>query len=177
MSEQWKEIAGFEGRYEVSNKGKVRSLISAANGRSLLKKDYRILQPGDYRGYKRVSLTSSNGKRKFFMVHRLVLSAFMPIENNMMVNHIDGNKENNSLENLEWCTCSENMKHAYRLGLEKPCVNGLQKHIKAIKGGKVVGTFSSIRELCRTLKLDRRSVQRVINGKYKHTFNYTFDLE
>jgi hypothetical protein len=70
------------------------------------------------KGYLRYSIYVY-GKRKFFFVHRLVLSVFNPIENmeNLQVNHIDGNKKNNRLENLEWCTQSENQIHAFSHGL------------------------------------------------------------
>ena len=73
----------------------------------------------DKDGYDRVRLTLSNGKRRNFPVHRLVLTNFNPVSNmeNLQVNHIDGNKHNNNLENLEWCTCKENIHHAMRIGL------------------------------------------------------------
>lgn len=73
----------------------------------------------DKDGYYRVRLTLANGKRRNFPVHRLVLGMFSPINNmtELQVNHIDGNKHNNSLENLEWCTSKENIHHAMRIGL------------------------------------------------------------
>ena len=74
----------------------------------------------DRNGYREVCL-SENGTVKGYLVHRLVLSTFNPVENmdKLDVNHKDGNKLNNSLDNLEWCTRSENIKHAYETGLEK----------------------------------------------------------
>ena len=73
----------------------------------------------DKDGYYRVRLTLANGKRRNFPVHRLVLGMFSPINNmtELQVNHIDGNKHNNTLNNLEWCTSKENIHHAMRLGL------------------------------------------------------------
>lgn len=75
-------------------------------------------------GYKEV-LLSENGKTKRYLVHRLILSTFEPIENekNFDVNHKDGNKLNNNISNLEWCTRSENIKHSYRNGLQKNVSN------------------------------------------------------
>lgn len=80
----------------------------------------RILVPfTDKDGYKRIRLTLQNGKRRNFPVHRLVLIAFAPVENmeELQANHIDGNKFNNSITNLEWCTAQENITHAVNIGL------------------------------------------------------------
>ena len=71
--------------------------------------------------YQIINLTTVDGRKKTFRLHRLVMLAFKPIENSKdyEVNHIDGNKLNNKLENLEWCTSSENQQHAFRTGLQK----------------------------------------------------------
>lgn len=71
--------------------------------------------------YQIINFMTVDNKKKTFRVHRLVLLAFRPIENSddFEVNHIDGNKENNNLDNLEWCTASENQQHAFRTGLQK----------------------------------------------------------
>lgn len=78
-----------------------------------------ILPIIDKDGYYRVRLTMSNGKRRNFPVHRLVMIMFNPIINmiNLQVNHLDGNKSNNCLDNLEWCTSQENITHAVKTGL------------------------------------------------------------
>lgn len=72
--------------------------------------------------YQLINLTLEDGMKKTFRVHRLVMMAFKPIENeqDLEVNHLDGNKKNNCLSNLEWCTTSENQKHAFKIGLNKP---------------------------------------------------------
>ena len=74
----------------------------------------------DKDGYLKVRLISTDGQRHTYSVHRLVLMNFNPVKNmdTLQVNHIDGNKENNSLSNLEWVTCSENIKHAFKIGLK-----------------------------------------------------------
>ena len=71
--------------------------------------------------YQIINFSAIDGKKKTFRVHRLVLMAFNPVENmeKLEVNHKDGNKKNNNLSNLEWCTPSENQKHAYKMGLNK----------------------------------------------------------
>lgn len=72
--------------------------------------------------YQIINLMTLEGKKKTFRVHRLVMMAFHPIQNmnDMEVNHIDGNKQNNTLSNLQWCTASENQLHAFQIGLQKP---------------------------------------------------------
>lgn len=71
--------------------------------------------------YQIINFSLINGKKKTYRAHRLVLMAFKPVDNmeNLEVNHIDGNKKNNKLENLEWCTSSENQIHAFKTGLNK----------------------------------------------------------
>lgn len=113
--EQWVDIKGFEGKYQVSNTGKVRSLCS---------KKPRIISQyntGKYRNYKEVKLyKGGRGTDGGYKVHRLVAEAFIPNpENKPQVNHIDGNTFNNDVSNLEWVTNSENQKHAWDNGLHK----------------------------------------------------------
>jgi len=112
--ERWKDIAGYEGIYQISSLGKVRSLPKSNY------KDTRILNPGYTRNstteYKFVYLYSK-GVRSKYSIHRLVASHFIPNpESKPFVNHIDNNGSNNNVDNLEWCTHSENMKHAYNQG-------------------------------------------------------------
>ena len=107
--ENWKDIPDYEGLYQISDFGNVKSLISN-----------RILKPSKDRfGYVRFN-AFNNKKAKTLRIHRLVMEIFNPIDNIMQVNHIDGNKLNNKLDNLEWCTDSENKKHAYKTGLMLP---------------------------------------------------------
>ena len=104
--EIWKDIVGFNG-YEVSNLGRVRSFHKGG----------RILSPGLVSGYLQVNLYCG-GKRNQMYVHRLVAETFIPNpESKSEVNHIDGNKSNNRVENLEWATPSENAQHAHDTGL------------------------------------------------------------
>lgn len=126
MRELWREIKGYEGLYEISNTGKVRSkdrIVTGKNGVSKKNKGkelYFTISQVDERGHlsrARVQLWKEN-KSKLMLVHRLVAEAFIDNpEHKETVNHIDGNPLNNNVENLEWATYSENQKHAYETGL------------------------------------------------------------
>ena len=115
MEEIWKDIKGYEGLYQVSNLGRVKSLErKVRNGEHT----YRIISEkilkldNLYDGYLGIGLYISR-KQHYFKVHRLVAESFIPNpENKLEVNHIDGNKTNNNAENLEWVTRIENMRHA-----------------------------------------------------------------
>lgn len=121
--EMWKDIVDYEGIYEVSNRGKVRSAkdkTTKSERHGIRKWRQRILrQRNDKYGYKRVNLWKK-GSEKTFLVHRLVAMAFLPeVDGKEYINHIDGNPSNNYIENLEWCNHKENLIHAYKNRLNK----------------------------------------------------------
>lgn len=176
MKETWKDAVGFEGRYEVSNLGRVRSHVSSFNGKEPKEPKTKILRDAENKGYRRVLLISKEGKRCNIPVHRLVAAAFLGDCTNMEINHIDCDKTNNRVDNLEICTQSQNTIHAYKHGLMKPCNNGLWKKIELLKDGLVIGVFASIRLMCREKGLDRKSVIKTIKGEYKHHHGYNFRL-
>lgn len=126
MEEIWKDIEGYEGLYQVSNLGRIKSLGRTIErigqkGKSF-KRTYpvKILKFGkDPKGYYRTSL-ALNGVNTTVKIHRIVAQAFIPNPNKLpQVNHIDGNKENNRVDNLEWCDNQENQDHAWKNGLRK----------------------------------------------------------
>ena len=108
MNEIWRDVAGYEGLYQVSSLGRVRSFH----------KDGRVLKPGSKEGYLFVNLYRK-GNVKNCKIHRLVAAAFIsnPL-NKPEVNHIDGNPSNNHADNLEWATRAENQRHAVATGLK-----------------------------------------------------------
>ena len=112
-NEVWKDVPDFEGHYQISNFGRLRSILtSQGTYRERLRKTHL-----DRNGYENVSLWKLN-KEYRQLVHRLVAKAFIPNpENKSTVNHIDGIKHNNDLRNLEWVTQSENLIHAAETGL------------------------------------------------------------
>lgn len=120
-NEIWKDIPGFEGIYKINKKGEVKSLnrIKRGKGGSTIVVKEKILKQSLDRknGYLMVTLTK-NEKRKNYRIHKLVANLFIPNPNNYpQVNHIDGNKFNNTVDNLEWCTPQENIQHAWKNGL------------------------------------------------------------
>lgn len=111
--ELWKDIAGFEGIYQISNKGRVKSLDRYTSDGKRLKSQIIKQSINNKNDYSRI-LLFNYGKHTAFRVHRLVAEHFISnIDNLPCVNHINGIKTDNSVENLEWCTYSENNKHAY----------------------------------------------------------------
>lgn len=117
VMEKWRQIPGYEGVYEISDLGRVRTVHKRARWPAAVK------TPTVNRdGYLRVGLTINGKERKWF-VHRLVLMAFVgPRPLGAEANHKSGNKLDNSLDNLEWVTPTENQKHAYRTGLRERCL-------------------------------------------------------
>lgn len=126
-----KDITGYEGLYKIDTSGNVYSTPSDGKPNKILKQE---VIKRNHTNYRRVTL-SKNGKVKRFQVHRLVMATFNFVDDmeNLHVNHIDNNGENNSLENLEWVTHKENMKHSSSQGRQDK---------SRLLGGKVAGRLS-----------------------------------
>jgi hypothetical protein len=115
MKEEWKDIEGYYGYYQISNFGKIKSLPRVLKNR--IKKETILKQNINNHGYVALALTIYS-KSKRFLVHRLIAEAFIPNpEKKDQVNHINGIKTDNRIENLEWNTSSENNNHAFNIGL------------------------------------------------------------
>lgn len=166
MIEIWKKISDYN-NYDVSNMGRVRRSKCTLINKNGISSNYneKILKQEDVKGYLRVTLSSGNVQKRIF-VHRLVASHFLDNEHSKpCVNHLDGNKKNNKLSNLEWCTYSENETHSYNT-LSKINVNRKLSvdDVKDIRDNciKKVNTdfFMNKYNVC------RKTVLNVLNNKY-----------
>lgn len=150
----------------ISNLGNVRSRYSRYGSR--IDTNYHLLKPyKTKKGYLSVSIKEHKTNR---VVHRLVANAFIPNPNNLpQVNHIDGNKTNNRVDNLEWCDNQYNIKHAIRIGLFENKLNSIRKPIiQYDKKGNFIKQWNSIAEAEKTLNI--RHISSVCsNDKYRHS--------
>ena len=156
--EIWKTIKDFE-NYEVSSFGNIRRLYL---------KGYKYRKPGLQYGYCSVTFVFNKTEFKKFQVHRLVALAFIPnIENKLCVNHINGIKTDNRVENLEWCTHSENEKHSFDV-LGK-ITNGIVRRkiplqdIQLIKNLYISGL--SMRKIAKQYNVNQSTISLLINDK------------
>lgn len=144
--EHWVPITGYEGWYEVSDEGRVRSvdrIVYFKNGHSRFYKG-QIMKFRYHNGYAMVNL-NKNKKMKEFYVHRLVIENFtLHPRNKKWVNHIDGDKSNNKLVNLEWCTPKENNDHAIKHELLVVNIDGLLRHSESRKRQVILIMYGGI---------------------------------
>lgn len=163
--EVWKDIKVYEGLYQVSNYGRVKrieSIVNYSNGlkckhkERILKVDKsKINKRGQY--YLRVTL-SKNNKQKRYQVHQLVAKHFIEnTKNKKCINHIDGNPENNIVQNLEWCTYSENEIHSYNT------LNKINANRKLSKNDVEYIRKNYIKGLNQTKKGNRKKLQKMFN--------------
>lgn len=122
--EIWKDIPKYEGRYQVSNWGNVKTLgrlVEESNGRKVFRKEKLLTKSLMYKGYEVVKLYKTKEQKNTMFVHKLVGITFLENPNNFVeLNHKNGIKTDNRVKNLEWCSRSFNVKETYRLGLRNP---------------------------------------------------------
>lgn len=153
-----KDIAGYEGIYAVTDTGEVWSY----RRKRFLKPSWSNSNSGkDFKGYLQVGLCV-NGERRWKKVSRLVAEAFIPNPNNLPeVDHIDSDRSNNSVSNLQWISKQDNLSKRRNIKL-----------VKCLENGKI---YNSINEAAKDLNLNVGSISHVINGKMKQTGGYHFE--
>lgn len=164
--EVWKNINGYEGLYQVSNLGRIKSLrrFKSDHSKKVLVKERFLLghtRRPNTNDYLNVVL-SKNGECKRYAIHRLVAQEFIDNPNGKpQVNHIDGNKQNNRADNLEWCTNQENCRHYVLNDLHK-------KHKRIVQcdlSGEKLRTWELFVDIENELGIDKRLIHRCCNHK------------
>lgn len=173
--EIWRDIAGYEGLYQISNIGRVCSLNKGDSiGTGNYKRKCKILKNGtNTQGYEIVVL-SKKGKRKTITVHRLVAEAFIPNPNRFpCINHKDESRNNNTVENLEWCTHKYNSNYGTSQdrkvkAIAKPII---QKDLH----GNIIQMFPSSREVERVKGYKHQNIISCCKGIYESAYGYTWE--
>lgn len=167
LKENYVPIKGFENLYGIDEDGNIFGY----------KRNKTVKQRLNKFGYCTIKLCKEN-KLYYFMVHRLVAQAFIPNPDNLpQVNHKDGNKLNNNVNNLEWCTQSYNMKHAYRLGLEK---KSGKKVYQYNLNGDLIKVYNTIKDANLSLGLSKKTsslIRHCKDGKPYKGYIWGFDNE
>ena len=163
LEEIWREIDGYDGKYKVSNLGRVKSYKTDTIDGKILK------GTKDWKGYPKCTLRNSDGECKIWFIHRLVALAFIPNPFNLpQVNHKDENKENNNIDNLEWCTNKYN--HSYgtrdkRAGESNHCCPTTSKKVYSVDVYGQIEYFDSIGDAERITGNSHCNIVRALKGR------------
>lgn len=163
--EEWRDIEGYEGLYQVSNEGRVKSLDKYVDNRWGTKQFVKgkVLTNVKTQGYWYVGL-NKNGKYKRHRIHRLVAEAFIPNPNNLLeVNHKDENPDNNTVENLEWCDHSYNINYGTRN--KRVGHHFLKKVCKMDLNGLILKIYASLTEASNDNNLSISRISDCCNNK------------
>jgi hypothetical protein len=171
MKEEWRDIKGYEGRYQISNYGKVKSLKTNREKKAFLQKF----------GYLKVQLYDGKKARNYF-VHRLVAQAFIPNYNNLReINHKDEDKTNNSVTNLEWCDRSYNVKYGKRIDVFRKRMTNHPSVSKVIQcfdfKGNLISTYPSANEASRQTKIPATSIRGCAEGLLTHAGGFKWEYQ
>lgn len=159
MEEIWKDIEGYEGMYQVSNMGRVKSLR-----RNI------ILSQGIANGYEMVTLSTNNISKGYY-IHRLVANAFIPNPDNLpQVNHKDENKLNNCVDNLEWCTQEYNIN--YGTGIAKRARSQSKKVLQFKPDGTFIKEWKSTMDVQRNLGFCQSYISECCRGEQAYAYGY-----
>lgn len=171
MKEVWKDIEEYEGLYQVSNFGRIKSLNYRRTGKAKILKIAKITK-----GYYGIIL-HKKGKYKNFKTHRLVAMAFIPNpDDKPQINHIDGDKSNNCISNLEWATNSENQKHAHVNGLIKSSKGSEHYLSRSVvqfsKENEFIAEYDSMSEAAKINIISHSNISACCSGKQKSAGSY-----
>lgn len=174
VSEVWKDIPEYEGLYQVSNLGRVKSLPKHYHQEMILKN--KLTKDG----YHETTLYKNN-KSKCIRTHRLVAIAFIPNPNNKpQINHIDGNKLNNNVNNLEWCTNRENIDHSLKTGLQNHKGKNNPKAKSVLQydlQGNLINRYDTLREATQMTGVLENKISMVCNHHSKTAGGYVWKFE
>ena len=175
MEEIWKDIKGYEGKYQVSNLGRIKSLkrfvMTGANYQTPRTFEEKILKQSlNKKGYCIISLWSKNGIKNH-IVHREVAKAFVPNPYNLtQINHIDENKQNNVADNLEWCTIEYNNNYGTRNKRHSKTLS--KKIVQLDLDGNFIKEWNSATEVQKELGYDASSIRKCCCNKTKTAYKY-----
>ena len=185
--EEWRDIKDFEGLYQISNYGRVKSLGRFIKFCGKEKYIPQIIRKNgnDKNGYQILPL-NKDGKKYVKKIHRLVAQAFIPNpENKPCVNHKDTNVKNNTIGNLEWCTILENSQYCCKLGNHyNPSLGKLRgdnplskKVIQKDKNGNIINVWNCAEDVADVLGVNRRSVGKCCRKEIKTLKGFIFEYE
>lgn len=165
--EIWKQIVGFEGLYEISDLGRIKSLSRVIKREGNVTANYKekIIHGWITDGYRRVTLSKGNDEF-IFKVHRLVATHFIPNPfDKEFVNHKNGIKHDNRKDNLEWATASDNIIHAYENKMISRS-KGLDSHMAKILVHKEIGVFATVGEVAKMENKSHGQMAAIIRNEY-----------
>jgi hypothetical protein len=177
--EIYKDVVGYEGIYQVSNLGNVKRVLISWGVKGRDSNNYVIKAFINSSGYYRVGLTKNNKHSNHF-IHRLVAKAFIENKNNYpIINHINGIKTDNKVDNLEWCTASQNVRHAIKMGLmtfkkgyfSNQDYSKLCKKIIDIETGVI---YPSVVDLSLKINVPRSTIQYWLTYQKNNQSNYRY---
>lgn len=165
--EIWKDIEGFEGYYQVSNLGNVKSLNYKRSGKA------KLLSPKKHnKGYLQIQLNNGNAN-KTFTIHRLVAQAFISNPDKLpCVNHKDEDKTNNRAENLEWCSSKYNAKYSASLHPNRKKITQIQKVVQYDKNGNIIKVWDNAHSIYLETKMSDWSIAECCRGNRKSAYGY-----